>query len=103
VQFEYPDAVNGERDWWLVSENSEIDLCLNDPGYEIDIVIKCSLKTMTEIWICQVSFNDAVKKGDIKVLGDLALTHKLQVWLRSSPLAKLGSLEKLPELNWEIG
>lgn len=103
VQFEYPDAINGERDWWLVSEKSEIDLCLNNPGYEVDILIKCSLKTMTEIWTCQMSFRDAVKKGDIKVLGDLKLTSKLQDWLRSSPLAKLGSLENFAEVKWQIG
>lgn len=103
VQFEYPDAINGERDWWLVSEKSEIDLCLNNPGYEVDILIKCSLKTMTEIWTCQMLFRDAVKKGDIKVLGDLKLTSKLQDWLRSSPLAKLGSLENFAEVKWQIG
>ena len=27
VQFEYFDAPQGARDWWLVSENGEIDLC----------------------------------------------------------------------------
>ena len=100
VQFEYPDAPKGERDWWLVSENGEIDLCLNNPGYDVDIIIKCLLKTMTEIWIRQQSFRDAVKKGDIKVLGDSKLTSKLQDWLRTSPLARLGSLDKLPELKW---
>ena len=100
VQFEYPDAPKGERDWWLVSENGEIDLCLNNPGYDVDIIIKCLLKTMTEIWIRQQSFRDAVKKGDIKVLGDSKLTRKLQDWLRTSPLARLGSLDKLPELKW---
>ena len=100
VQFEYPDAPKGERDWWLVSENGEIDLCLNNPGYDVDIMIKCSLKTMTEIWICQQPFRDAVKKGDIKVLGDSKLTSKLQDWLRTSPLARLGSVDKLPELKW---
>ena len=99
VQFEYSDAPKGERDWWLVSENGEIDLCLNNPGYDVDILIKCLLKTMTEIWICQQPFRDAVKKGDIKVLGDLKLTSKLQDWLRTSPLARLGSLDKLPELK----
>lgn len=92
----------GERDWWLVTENGEIDLCLNEPGYDVDIVIKCSLKTMTEIWICQKNFRDAVKKGDIKVLGDQKLTSKLQDWLRSSQLAKLGTIDKLPELAWNI-
>lgn len=101
VQFEYPDAPKGERNWWLVSENGEIDLCLNNPGYDVDILIKCLLKTMTAIWICQQSFREAVKKGDIMVLGDSKLTRKLQDWLRASPLARLGSLDKLPELNWK--
>ena len=103
VQFEYPDAPKGKRDWWLVSENSEIDLCLKNPGYDVDIMIKCSLKTMSAIWVCQRYFYDAVKKGDVKVMGDSKLTSKLQDWLRSSPLARLGSIEKMPELVWNVG
>lgn len=99
-QFEYPDAPKGARDWWLVSENGEVDLCLNDPGHEVDVAIKCSLKTMTEIWICQRQFRDAARKGDVKVAGDSKLTSKLQEWLRSSPLAKLGTLDEFPELIW---
>ena len=102
VQFEYPDAPKGARNWWLVSENGEADLCLNDPGHEVDIAIKCSPKTMTEIWICQRHFRDAARKGDINVTGDSKLTSKLQEWLRSSPLAKLGTLDELPELIWNI-
>ena len=100
VQFEYPDAPKGGRDWWLVSENGEIDLCLRDPGHDVDIVIKCSLKTMTEIWICQQQFRNAVKHGDIKVTGDSKLASKLQDWLRSSPLSRLGTIDELPELVW---
>lgn len=102
VQFEYPDAPKGARNWWLVTENGEVDLCLNDPGYDVDIVIKCSLKTMTKIWICQQHFSDAVRKGEIKVIGDSKFTNKLQDWLRSSPLAKLGTLDELPELVWKF-
>ncbi len=102
VHFKYADAPSGAQDWWLVSENGEIDLCLNDNGYDVNIVIKCSLKTMTEIWICQLRFADAVKKGDIKVLGDAKLADKLQEWLRSSLLSSLGTLNKLPELNWSV-
>jgi len=100
VQFEYPDAQKGAKVWWLVSENGEIDLCLDDPGYEVDIVITCALKTMTEIWTCQKGFRQAVKNGDIEVLGHSKLTHKLQDWLCASPLSKLGTREVLPELNW---
>lgn len=102
VQFEYPDASKGARHWWLVTENGEIDLCLNDPGHDVDVEIKCSLKTMTEIWICQQHFSDAVRKGKVKVIGDPKLTNKLQDWLRSSPLAKLGTLDELPALVWNF-
>ena len=100
VQFEYFGTPKEARDWWLVAEKGEIDLCLTDPGFDVDIMIKCSLKAMTEVWICQKRFRDAVKNGDIKVMGDQNLINKLQDWLRSSSLSKLGALEKLPELVW---
>ena len=102
VQFEYFDAPQGARNWWLVSENGEIELCLSDNDFDVTILIKCALKTMTKVWTCQLRFNDAVKKGNIKVLGDLKLANKLQEWLGSSALSTLGSLGKLPELNWSV-
>ena len=62
VHFMYGDAPRGSTDWWLVSENGEIDLCLDDPGFEVDLVIQSSLATMTAVWTCQQEFRDAVKK-----------------------------------------
>lgn len=100
VQFEYPDAPAGSQNWWLISENGEIDLCLTDPGRDVDIVIKCSLRTMTAIWTCQQEFRNAVRHGDIQVMGDRKLATKLQEWLRSSGLSRLGAQGKFPSLNW---
>ncbi len=100
VQFEYPDAPKGSGDWWLVSEKGEVDLCLNDHGFDVDILVRCSLKVMTEIWICEKSLSEAVKKGEVVIMGPKKLVGKLQNWLRSSPLSRLGSLDKLPQLHW---
>lgn len=100
IEFEYNDAPEGARHWWLVCEDNEIDLCLTDNGYDVDCLIKCSLKSMTAVWIREYSFNEAVKKGDIKVLGNPDIARKLQDWLRSSGLARLGSMNALPEINW---
>ena len=102
VQFEYPDAPQGARDWWLVSENGEIDLCLNDHGYEVDILIRCSLKVMTKVWICEQLFNEAVNARDIEVMGNPKLTSNLENWLRTSPLSRLGTIDSLPQLVWEL-
>lgn len=100
IQFNYPDAPRGAQEWWLVSENGAIDLCLDDPGYDIDVLITAPLATMTAVWTCQTSFNHAVKQGTIKVMGDPVLTGRLQDWIRSSLLSKLGTLETLPTLDW---
>jgi len=102
VQFEYPDASKGAQDWWLVSEHGEIELCLNDPGIEVDVVIKSALRTMTAVWTCKIEFDDAVREGEIEVFGDAALTKNLSEWLQSSALSKLGSLDNPPNLDWTI-
>lgn len=102
VQFTYPDAPEGAKDWWLVSENGDIDLCLHDHGHEVDIVINCSLKVMTKIWICEQTFNAAVKKGEISIIGKPELIKRLQEWLKTSPLSKLGTLDRFPTLSWKL-
>ena len=103
VQFEYADASKGATDWWLVSEDGEVDLCLKDPGGEVDIVIRSPLAKMTAVWTCQTTFKDAVRCGDIEVFGDPKLAKKLQDWLQSSALSRLGTLGNLPEVNWQAG
>lgn len=102
VQFIYPDAAKGQRAWWLISENKEVDLCLDDPGHEVDVVIESSLAAMTAVWTCQMKLNDAVISGAIKVNGDQTLKNKLQDWLRSSLLSRLGTIEKFPKVIWDI-
>lgn len=100
VHFIYHDAPRGSQQWWLVSENNEIDLCLDDPQFEVDLIIKSSLATMTAVWTCQKEFSDEQKRGSIEVLGDPKLSNKLQQWLQSSLLSRLGSLQELPKINW---
>jgi DNA-binding HxlR family transcriptional regulator len=100
VKFEYPDAPIGATHWWLVSENGEVDLCMNDHGYDVDVYIKCSLKAMTKIWICEQRFNEAVSAGDVRIVGNRELADRFESWLRSSPLSRLGTADALPKLDW---
>lgn len=100
VEFDYPDAPKGARKWWIVSEDGDVDLCLSDHGYDIDVQIICSLKVMTEVWICEKEFNDSVANKEIKIFGHPELIKKFQNWLCSSPLSKLGKVEDMPILPW---
>lgn len=101
VHFEYPDASRGAKNWWLVSESGHIELCLNDPGDDVDIVIRSPLNSMTAVWTCQEGFADAVAKGAIEVFGDQQLIAKLPDWLQASALSQLGSKGASPQVNWE--
>lgn len=100
IQFLYPDAPKGSHDWWLISENGDIELCLNDPGHDVDVFIESPLEVMTAVWICEIEFKDAVRQGSIKVKGDPKLTSKLQDWLCASPLSRLGTIQDAGQAVW---
>lgn len=101
VQFHYTDAPQGARDWWLVSKSREIDLCLSDPGYDVDLLTRSSLAAMTAVWTCQRPFRDAERRGDIEVTGDPRLAKKLPDWLRASQLSRLGAHHGPPDVVWD--
>lgn len=99
LAFEYPDAAEGAQRWWLVSEQGDIDLCLIDPGYEVDLLIRCPLKTMTAVWTCQRGLDEAVHSRDIDVKGDAVLARNLQAYLRGSALSRLGAQTPVSEAS----
>jgi len=90
VQFELIEAPTGWADWWLVSENGEIDLCLEDPGYEVDLLVRCTPRTLTAVWLCRRSVADAEGARELQILGSSALRKRFPEWLQGSPLARLG-------------
>jgi DNA-binding HxlR family transcriptional regulator len=89
VYFEFPDAKKGMKDWWLVIEEGDVDLCLEDPGHDVDIAIVTSLRTMTQIWMGDLSFAVARAKGLLKVTGAPAVTRNVSEWLGASPFANV--------------
>lgn len=102
VEFNYPDAIKGAKKWWLITENGEVDLCLNDPGHEVNLLITSPLITMTAIWTCQLTVKEAIKQNKLKVIGESKLIKILPQWLCSSLLSKLGTVKQMPTLTWNI-
>ncbi len=90
VQFQFSDAPSGRRDWWLVSEHGETDLCMEDPGHEVDLVVRGSVRCLIAIWLCHTTLAEAQKNRQMQVLGDSRLRKQLPNWLQGSPLARLG-------------
>jgi DNA-binding HxlR family transcriptional regulator len=88
VQFHYPELPAARQNFWLVIDNRVVDLCLVDPGYEVDLFVECSLRTMTAIWMGLTSVQAELDAGRIELSGDKALARSIQQWLGLSPFAK---------------
>jgi hypothetical protein len=87
VRFSFPDAQAGKRHWWLISQKGTADLCLEDPGYDEDVLIEGPLHVMTAVWMRDISFADAQRSHGLTVSGNRELRKRLPGWLGASSLA----------------
>ncbi len=88
IQFEYPELEIARQRWWLVIDNGMVDLCLVDPGHEIDLAVTGSLRAMTAIWMGLSTVAKEVEAGALDLAGDPVIARSMQIWLGLSPFAK---------------
>jgi DNA-binding HxlR family transcriptional regulator len=89
IQFQYPDAPHAHRAWWLIVDpREEVDLCMIDPGHDVDLFVVSDLRTMTAIWMGLDSVRAAVRSDRVTLTGDKRLAADMQTWLGLSPFAK---------------
>jgi len=89
IQFHYAELPEAQRTWWLiVAPDSDVDLCSVDPGYEVDLFVASTLKTMTAIWMGLETVRRAVNERQVQLVGDKKLASSMQAWLDLSPFAR---------------
>ncbi len=87
IQIVYPELGLGKRDWWLIVEGRETDLCSVDPGFEVDLYVSTDLRTMTAIWMGLRSVEAEVSAGRVTLTGDDRIKSVMRQWLGLSPFA----------------
>ena len=90
VRFDFrglPATVRCPKYWWLVLERREVDLCLKDPGFLVDIVVSADLKTLTRVWMGDVRLAETVRAGLIRFEGPRSLVRAFPTWLTLSAFA----------------
>ncbi|HET6158211.1 MAG TPA: helix-turn-helix domain-containing protein [Dongiaceae bacterium] len=88
IQFHYPELPASRQRYWLVIDNRIVDLCPVDPGYDVDLFVECSLRTMTAIWMGLTSVKAELDAGRLELSGDRELARSMQQWLGLSVFAK---------------
>jgi DNA-binding HxlR family transcriptional regulator len=84
VHFQFKDARRGEGSWWLVVENGEVDLCRDDPGFEVTLIVESTVRALTEIWTGDLMPDEALGRRDVRVLGRAGDARNLWRWIGGS-------------------
>jgi len=91
VRLEFTDQPQAKQHWWFVNENGQTELCLNDPGHEVDLYLAVTLRDMILIWRGDLSVAGAIDSGRLEVLGQASARRALPKWLATATLAHIKS------------
>lgn len=87
VHFYFEDRPKKERDYWVVVDGDEVDLCKQDPGHGVDLHVVTDLRAMTAVWRGDDRYAEALRRGDVRVRGPEQLRRSFPEWLGLSLFA----------------
>lgn len=89
VRFRFRDAPEEERDFWLVLDGGDVDLCLRDRGFDADLRVVTDVRTLTRVWLGDAPMSRAVSRRKIRMLGPPDLRRAFPGWLGLSLFAEV--------------
>jgi len=91
VRLRFTDQPAGKDLWWFVNEDGACQLCLHDPGFEIDLHLACSLPDMIYIVRGDLALARALDTDRLEAIGPARIRRALRRWLNLSPLTRIES------------
>jgi DNA-binding HxlR family transcriptional regulator len=85
----FPATYRGPKKFWLILERSGVDVCLSDPGHEVDLYVEADIAAMASVWLGDISFAAALRAKKIRLTGIPALARQFPSWLLLSHFAQV--------------
>jgi DNA-binding HxlR family transcriptional regulator len=99
IHFKYGGVAvryKGPRQFWLVLERKQSEICVEEPGFEVDLYVDADLATMAKVWLGDHTFEEARRSGKLKVTGPRELVRAFPSWLMLSHFANVPRPEREP-------
>ena len=87
LEFRFSGAPKDCNRFWLVKESGELEMCLKDPGLEVDLSVKSDLRCFIEAWRGFRDFDEEIEAGNIQLAGPEKLRKQFPGWLQLSLFA----------------
>jgi hypothetical protein len=89
VRFKFIDQPVRNRHFWLVIDHGDVELCVNDPGFEPDLTVRAETEAFVRWFMGQLNWADVLRAGTVSLEGPRALSRAFPSWTDRSRYAPL--------------
>lgn len=87
MRFEFTDQPEAKRVRWIVADPAEVDLCVTDPGFEVDVFVTTDSRTIVLVWYGDLALDRALAEETIELHGPRHLCDAFPSWLQLNLLS----------------
>ncbi|HJU71591.1 MAG TPA: helix-turn-helix domain-containing protein [Paucimonas sp.] len=95
IHFLFHDARPGEKAWWLVVENGIADLCRDDPGRDLTLVVQSSVRALTEVWTGDRTPREVLQARELRIEGASQDAESFWRWMGTGTFAETRAAARL--------
>lgn len=95
-----PAVLRRSATFWLLLQRPEADLCVTDPGFEVDLFVEADLASLARVWLGEVPIREALRNGTVRLAGNSEAMRAFPSWLLLSTLAAVP--RPSPELQTRV-
>ncbi len=89
LQLDFTDQPAHKGTFWFVNEDRALDLCVTDPGHEVDLWLSATLVDVTYLYNGDLKLAAAMREGRLDVTGPPSLKRRLSDWFNFSQLSEV--------------
>jgi DNA-binding HxlR family transcriptional regulator len=81
LQVRFTDLKKQERNWWLIVAEGEVKMQNSAPEGEVDLLLESNLRTLTGMWLGDVTLRTALAQQRLMLKGRPLLIRSIEDWL----------------------
>jgi DNA-binding HxlR family transcriptional regulator len=89
IRFDFADQPAAKRHRWIMGSAAGAELCITDPGHEVDLFVTTDSRTLVRIWHGDLLLRRAIEEGRLLLDGPGPLRRAFPKWMSVSPLAQV--------------
>jgi hypothetical protein len=90
TEFQLSGVPPNRRRYWLVFERGQVDVCVKDPGFDVDLFVATSLRVLAQVWLGHVTIDQAIRQDRLRLHGSRRDVSAFRSWFALSLFAPAG-------------